>query len=731
MDGEPMMRIVVFACVGLGLALIGLMFQASGNNAFFARHTPWLYGLGIALVAGLLVLIGFQIVLLARKLRHRVFGAKLALRLMMLSALMAVIPGTLVYGISVQFINRSIDSWFDVPVDKAMDGALNLAKGALEASLVDLTRKAREAAYRISESSIPEDAALREARSRLGLEEAALFAADGKLIAFSGAGARLFPDKPNTEDIKEALRRNMVRAVESVAGKDTAGALYLRVAVSVAPRSAFEAPMVLHAVSSAPSALAADAQAVERGRSDYQQLAIQRQGLKRLFALTLTLAMLLTLFSAISLAFVLSERLSAPLSALAESTRAIAKGDFTKLNPVTSRDEFGVLTQSFNTMTRQLAEASEAVSKKQTELEAGKTYLESILGNLTSGVITLDADHAVRTANLAAHTMLGVKAAAFAGLRIRDWPASSSALAALSSAIAQELSVRDRLWQREVTFDDDTSGATRTLLVRGTVLPESTGGGFVIVLDDISKLIRAQREAAWGEVARRLAHEIKNPLTPIQLSAERLERKLEAKLDPADRDILVRSTGTIVAQVGALKSMVDDFGVYSMSARPRPRAPLDLNALIAEVLVLYESSGVTLRCDFDITLPRVMGDAPSLRQVVHNLVRNALDAVAGMERPQIELKTIEREGAAVFTVHDNGAGVRDDILKRVFEPYVTSKVKGTGLGLAIVKKIIEDHGGEVRLDNAGKDGGATAHIVLPAATSPETAAPPDETQKND
>jgi nitrogen fixation/metabolism regulation signal transduction histidine kinase len=267
--------------------------------------------------------------------------------------------------------------------------------------------------------------------------------------------------------------------------------------------------------------------------------------------------------------------------------------------------------------------------------------------------------------------------------------------------------------------------------VRGTVLPESTGGGFVIVLDDISKLIRAQREAAWGEVARRLAHEIKNPLTPIQLSAERLERKLEAKLDPADRDILVRSTGTIVAQVGALKSMVDDFGVYSMSARPRPRAPLDLNALIAEVLVLYESSGVTLRCDFDITLPRVMGDAPSLRQVVHNLVRNALDAVAGMERPQIELKTIEREGAAVFTVHDNGAGVRDDILKRVFEPYVTSKVKGTGLGLAIVKKIIEDHGGEVRLDNAGKDGGATAHIVLPAATSPETAAPPDETQKND
>jgi PAS domain S-box-containing protein len=712
-----MTRVLVFVCIGLGLALIGLMFQASSNTAFFARHTTWLFGVGIALTAGLLVLIGVQIALLARKLRHRVFGAKLTLRLMLVFALMAVIPGSLVYAISVQFINRSIDTWFDVPVDKAMDGALNLAKSALEASLADLTRKAREIAYRISEGSAPESVAVREARVRHELSEAALFAADGKLVAASGM-QRVLPDKPTLEEVKEALQKNPVRAIESV--PDREHLLLLRVLVSVAPRSAFEAPMVLQVTAPAPRALAADAQAVEAGRGDYQQLSLQRQGLKQLFALTLTLAMLLTLFSAISLSFVLSERLSAPLSALAESTRAIAKGDFTKLNPVTSRDEFGVLTQSFNTMTRQLGEASEAVGKKQAELEAGKTYLESILGNLTSGVLTLDRELAVRTSNGAAHAMLGVEAQQLVGARVAEWHALAPALGSLAAAIAPELAApRERPWQREVTFDEAATGATRTLLVRGTALPASTGGGFVVVLDDISNLIRAQREAAWGEVARRLAHEIKNPLTPIQLSAERLERKLGARLDGADREMLERATGTIVAQVGSLKAMVDDFSVYSMSSRPRPRASVDLNALVAEVLVLYESTGARLECDFDITLPRVMADAAGLRQVIHNLTRNALDAMAGLDsrqQPVIEFKTVERDGAAVLCVHDHGTGIRDDILKRAFEPYVTSKAKGTGLGLAIVQKIIEDHGGSVRLFNA-PTGGATAEIVLPAAPS--------------
>ena len=372
MERDAMIRAIIFVCVALGIALIGLLFRASSNNAFFAEQYPWLFGVGIALTIGLLALIAYQIYSLWRKLKGRVFGAKLALRLMAVFALMAVIPGGLVYAISVQFLNRSIDSWFDVPVDKALEGALNLGKTALESSLNELARKGREAAYRLAEGGTEGGEILKELRAQYGFEEMTLHTADGRLIAVAGSRARLFSDKPTAPESKEALQKAPVKAAESLSDN----VLYLRVVLPVAPRTAMEAPQVLQVVQAAPKNIATDAQSVEAGIRDYQKLGLQRQGLKQLFALTLTLAMLLTLFSAISLSFLLSERLSEPLSALAESTRAIAKGDFSKLNPVKSRDEFGVLTQSFNTMTRQLAEASEVVAHKQQELENSKAYFE-------------------------------------------------------------------------------------------------------------------------------------------------------------------------------------------------------------------------------------------------------------------------------------------------------------------------------------------------------------------
>ncbi|MBL8519385.1 MAG: HAMP domain-containing protein, partial [Betaproteobacteria bacterium] len=644
-------RALVFGCMTLGVALIVLMLQATSNTAFFARYTTWLYGVGFALTAGLLALIGFQIYRLAQKMRHRVFGAKLTLRLMLVLALMAVIPGTLVYAISVQFIQRSIDAWFDVPVDKAMDSALKLGKGALEASLAELTRKAREAAYAISEGSAPDAAALREVRERFAFDEAILFSADGKVAVQLPGATRAIPDTPTLAEIREALQKGPVKSAEAISDRT----LLLRVVVPVAAKSAFDVPQALQVISPAPSVLAADMQVVDAGVREFQQLGLQRQGLKQLFALTLTLAMVLTLFSALSLSFLLSERLSAPLSALAESTRAIARGDFTKLNPVTSKDEFGVLTQSFNTMTRQLAEASEAVAKKQGELEQSKAYLESILGNLTSGVVTLDADLHVRTLNTTARAMLGADAGLLAR-RLPEWGEVHAPLAALAAGLAQEtMTPRERPWQRQVQIDAGPGKPPRTLLIRGTQLPAPIAPGHVLVLDDISDLIQAQRNAAWGEVARRLAHEIKNPLTPIQLSAERLERKLSDKLDFADRDILARATGTIVAQVGSLKAMVDDFSLYSHSARERVHAPVDLNALLREVLVLYESTGALWRCHLQDDLPPVWADASNLRQVIHNLVRNALDACAAVKEPVIVLTTTVHEGQVRLTVADNGA----------------------------------------------------------------------------
>ena len=703
-----MIRAVIFACVALGIALIGLLFRASSNNAFFSEHYPWLLGVGVALTVGLLALIGYQIHSLWKKLKNRVFGAKLALRLMAVFALMAVIPGGLVYTISVQFLNRSIDSWFDVPVDKAFEGALNLGKAALESSLNELARKGREASFRLAESSGDESVALTELRSRFGFEEMTLLAADGHLVAMAAVGgrARLFNDKPTLAEAKEALQKTPVKAAESLSDR----VLYLRVVLPVAPRSALDAPQVLQVVQAAPKNIATDAQSVEAGIRDYQQLGLQRQGLKQLFELTLTLAMLLTLLSAISLSFLLSERLSEPLSALAESTRAIAKGDFSKLNPVKSRDEFGVLTQSFNTMTRQLAEASEIVARKQQELEHGKTYLESILGNLTSGVLTLDERLYVKTINRNAEEMLGLTHHAVKGSKLPEWGATFPATASLVEDLCTQLAIpRDKPWERQLSHEGPNG--TRTLLVRGTKLPATIDSGFVLVFDDLTSLIQAQRNAAWGEVARRLAHEIKNPLTPIQLSAERLQHKLSAKLPPEDRETLTRATQTIITQVGALKGMVDDFSLYSRSSR-LVAAEVSLNELIRDVLILYESMGATIELNLEPTVPMIFADASLLRQVLHNLVQNALDAMTGIEAARMKIETSVVDAGVKLVVVDDGGGVRDGMLTRIFEPYVTTKPKGTGLGLAIVKKIIDEHGGAVSIANV-KPRGARVEIILP------------------
>lgn len=719
---QAMIRAILLACVVLGVALIGLLFRASSNNTFFNTHYSWLLGVGVALIVGLLALIGYQIYSLWRKLRGRVFGAKLALRLMAVFVLMAVIPGGLVYAISVQFLNRSIDSWFDVPVEKAFEGALNLGKSAIDAALGDVSRKAEEAASRVNEIAGDDAALVLALRTKYAFDEIAMFSADGQLIAFSGGRARVFADKPSREEVKASLQKTPLRMAES----QPDGSLFLRIVVPIQAHAPFEPPRTLQIIQAAPKGLAADAASVEAGIRDYQQLGLQREGLKQLFALTLTLAMLLTLFSAISLSFLLSERLAAPLSALAASTRAIAKGDFTKLNPVKSRDEFGVLTQAFNTMTRQLAGASEIVGRKQQELEHANAYLESILGNLTSGVIALDERLYVKTINKNAEDMLGIAHHTLKGIKLPDWGGQLPALTPfIADFMVQLASLRDKPWERQVDYEIPATrdGATsrKTLLVRGTKLPAALESGFVLVFDDITGLIQAQRNAAWGEVARRLAHEIKNPLTPIQLSAERLQHKLSGKLPQAEQELLQRATTTIVAQVGALKSMVDDFSLYSRSARMTP-TEVQLNDLINDVMVLYESMSVAVELRLGTDIPTIMADASLLRQVIHNLTQNALDALAGQPEPRIVLETSVRDGLVRFCVEDNGVGVREDVLGRIFEPYITTKPKGTGLGMAIAKKIIEEHQGSVTVMNV-KPHGALVEILLPVSLQ----APPKST----
>jgi nitrogen fixation/metabolism regulation signal transduction histidine kinase len=701
------MKALIFLCVVTGAALVYLMSEASSNTALFAQNYPLLLGLGGGLALGLMALIVYQLLLLRRKLRERVFGSKLTLRLMAVFTLMALIPGGLVYAISFQFLQRSIESWFDVKVDDSLKGGINLARSALENSLKDLTQKAEAMAHSLAASQAVEAATLNRLREQYSIEEATLLTSRGRIIAQAAAEPlSLLPDLPSANSLRQVRLQQSVPSIESIPDRG----LYLRVIVPVNVLTIADDIRVLQVLQRVPRAIAQDAEIVEAGYKDYQELQLARVGLKRIFGLTLTLAMLLTLFSSLALAFVLSERLSAPLSALAEATRAIAKGDYSKLNPVKSRDEFGVLTQSFNTMTRQIADATEAMERNQQQLENAKTYLESILSNLSSGVLTFDERMYVKTMNAAANDILAVPAGAFHGLKLSDWPRHVQAVAPFAEiALRHFASSGTGQWEEQMEYR--RADGPRTLLLRGTRLGTRGEPGYVVVFDDITHLLQAQRDAAWGEVARRLAHEIKNPLTPIQLSAERLQHKLQDKLPAAEADILRRATGTIVTHVSAMKGMVDDFSQYAHASRMNAR-PIALNDLVREVLVLYEAMGVAIEARLAEGLPQIHADPGMLRQVLHNLFQNAIDALAGVDSPRILVATSQGTAGVLLTVRDNGSGIAEGVMGRIFEPYVTTKPKGTGLGLAIVKKIVDEHHGRILVENV-KPHGATVSIVLP------------------
>ncbi|HET7548026.1 MAG TPA: ATP-binding protein [Usitatibacter sp.] len=702
------MKALIFLCVVTGAALVYLMSEATSNTALFARNYPLLLGLGGGLALGLMALIVYQLLLLRRKLRDRVFGSKLTLRLMAVFTLMALIPGGLVYAISFQFLQRSIESWFDVKVDESLKGGINLARSALENSLKDLSQKADAMAHSLATSQAVEATTLNRLREQHSVEEATLMTPRGRVIAQSGIEpVALLPDLPNANVLRQVRAQQKVTSIEAIPDRG----LYLRVIVPVNVLTIADDIRILQVLQHVPQAIAQDAEIVEAGYKDYQELQFARVGLKRIFGLTLTLALLLTLFSSIALAFVLSERLSAPLSALAEATRAIAKGDYSKLNPVKSRDEFGVLTQSFNTMTRQIADASEAMERNQQQLENAKTYLESILSNLSSGVLTFDERMYVKTMNAAGNEILAVPPGAFHGLKLSDWPRHVQAVAPFAEiALRHFASSGTGQWEEQMEYR--RADGPRTLLLRGTRLGTRGEPGYVVVFDDITHLLQAQRDAAWGEVARRLAHEIKNPLTPIQLSAERLQQKLHDKLPTTEADILRRATGTIVSHVSAMKGMVDDFTQYAHASRMNAR-PIALNDLVREVLVLYEAMGVAIEARLAEGLPQIHADPGMLRQVLHNLFQNAIDALAGIESPRILVATSLGSAGVLLTVRDNGSGIAEGVMGRIFEPYVTTKPKGTGLGLAIVKKIVDEHHGRILVENV-KPHGATVSIVLPS-----------------
>ncbi|MEM5316270.1 PAS domain-containing sensor histidine kinase [Paraburkholderia sp. JHI869] len=731
--------------------LLVLLAAASANTEFFDRYYGWLYAANIVVALIFLSVVTALMIVIVVRLRRGKFGTRLLAKLAFFFALVGVVPGGIIYIVSYQFVSRSIESWFDVNVETALTAGLNLGRGMLDASLSDLQTKGRLMAEQIANGdSAGTTLTLLRARDQFGVQDAMIVepvrsmsgaAPDMHVVAQASSNfSSLMPaDMPTSLMIDQARGRGYAAIEGEVDGDPhqlgSKGALRLRVVTRIPDANTTDLQPVerfLQLEQPVPAALARNADAVQRAYREYQEKALGRTGLRKMYIGTLTLALFLATFVAMMLALALGNQLARPLFLLAQGTKEVTEGDYTPKREIKSRDELGFLTQSFNAMTRQLSEARQAVEKNRVALEHSKAYLESILANLTAGVFVFDRQFRLTTANPGAERIFRQPFQTQLGVALDHIGALTEFGAMVRKAFAdQEASRTDREgddhdrghWQQQFSVPIPGETDPLTLLVRGARLVSDTGrdagdmqtSGYVVVFDDISDVISAQRSVAWGEVARRLAHEIKNPLTPIQLSAERLQMKLSDKLAPTDAEVLKRGATTIVNQVAAMKQMVDNFRDYARTP-PAVLANLQLNELVSEVLTLYGAGEGKSAIKVELSdLPVIRGDATQLRQVIHNLLQNAQDAVADTENPRVTLETraVEygdpdaqgRTHVAVrLTVSDNGPGFPARILTRAFEPYVTTKAKGTGLGLAMVKKIVDEHGARIDIRNRMRAG---------------------------
>jgi len=730
---------------GIISILLFLLASASENSALFDQHYPWLLGLNALAAVALLALVVLLLVRLYKRYRSGKFGSKLLARLVMMFALIGILPGAIIYMVSVQFVSRSIESWFDVRMEAALESGLNLGRNALDSSLTDLTTRARSMAQELADMS---ESGQVTYLSRLHDQnmEITLVNANGQVLATVGGRIGvLTPNVPTATMMRQARLTRGFSVIESDDSRmtgsdaDAEGNLRLHVVIAVPNSSKMlelqSAGRFLQILQPVPDYLASNAETLRRAYSEYQQRSVARSGLRKIYLVTLTLTLLLAIFGAIASAFLIASSLARPLLLLAEGTKAVAEGNLSPRPIVSSSDELGTLTQSFNAMTRQLLEARTSVERNRAELENAKAYLESVLGNMSAGVMVLDNQFRIVSINASVRRILGDDFSDRIGTPLHTIEGQALFAEAIIKAFSEKRAqlaadaAHDSLhWQQQIELGNaqpQPSEPSKTiLLARGSHLPVDNGVGYVVVFDDISNVISAQRSIAWGEVARRLAHEIKNPLTPIQLSAERLQMRLSDKLLPTDAAVLNKSTATIVNQVAAMKRMVDDFRDYAKTPPAKPVA-LDLNALTEEILHLYLNGDGrdVIQARLAPALPKIMGDATQLRQVIHNLLQNAQDAVAdnGDLAARIEVVTelVKYQGsdgsassAVCLSIMDNGPGFGPKILASAFEPYVTSKPKGTGLGLAMVKKIIDEHGGRVDIQNRFDTRGAKILILL-------------------
>ena len=692
--------------VALAAALVYSLTLATNSGSPLSEYFWWLIAAGGLIVTILLAMLLRYGWLLLRHNRHNMLGSRLTRRLALMFTLIAVLPGLFLFGVSAQFISYSINSWFGNDTAQALESSLTLSKSALDNTLDNTIEQAAALQVEIiSRTSMGGTAAeaLRLSGETARFSQVGLYnPADGTTELISNPAA--LPPPPAEKEVAEELQRHgSSRSVTNINGKLYAqGWLALPAAQEKGKALFFRRPI--------PDNVARDAELIENARSKYAELTYAKQGLQTFFLITLLAAALLSIMLALVIALYFARRFIEPILSLAEGAKAVAQGDFSQPRPVYRNDELGQLTRLFNHMTEQLAIAREAEELNRIRQEAARHYLETVLESLTAGVITLDETGRLKTLNRSAENILGLPLSELSGSNWHDWPQSVPQYLLLTELFQTILVTKHtgKPVQTAYTGGDEA----RILLAKATPLPADNGGGTVLVFDDITLLVRAQKEAAWGEVAKRLAHEIRNPLTPIQLSAERLAWKLQDKLGEQDAQILARSTDTIIKQVAAMKEMVEAFRNYARAPALKLEKQ-DLNKIIEEVLLLYEAGACTFDAVFS-NIPAVMyADTTAMRQVLHNIFKNAAEAAEEAAQPEVHIHTDNTDGKITLTVANNGKSFSKDMLANAFEPYVTDKPTGTGLGLPVVKKIVEEHGGRIALSNPA-EGGACVKITLPA-----------------
>ena len=704
----------ILAATGVGLVLVALFLlsRTAQNSDDFDRLHNVILAINIAGVIVLFVFLVGNLARLFKEYRTHVPGAKLKARIVGMFVGLAVLPLLVVFYFSIQFINRGIDTWFNVDVGDGLENALALSRAALEMQMRQHLYATQQISQRLGDVSERQLIfELSMLRRESGASEITIYGSNNQILATSSDSSAGALPRPLAEEV--LLQTQQDRPYVALDPDD----FEIRTAVTFSYRGRGQPIGVLQAHFPVTERLARMAQSVERSYNEYQELVFLRAPLKSTFSLTLTVVLMLSLLAAIYGAFILSRRLVQPIQDLVAGTRAVAEGDFDTRLPTPTRDEIGFLISSFNDMTQRLASARREASLSQALVEAERANLEVILARLSTGVLALENDMRIRTANQASGAILGVDLEQRSGELLADVAKGRPLLEQFHDIAQVHLGAGETEWREQIVLRGDVG--RRVLTCACTTLPgdESHAAGYVIVFDDITALLQAQRDAAWGEVARRLAHEIKNPLTPIQLSAERMRRKYLGSMSEEEGQILDRATHTIVQQVEAMKEMVNAFSDYA-------RAPdielgmFDMDKLVHEVVDLYraQESGIDIALMSDPSMPMIEADIGRVRQILHNLVRNATEALENTRDGRIDVHVSVSEINGInfvqIKVEDNGPGFEEGSINQVFDPYVTTKPKGTGLGLAIVKKLVEEHIGSIRAYNHA-EGGAVISIRLP------------------